>query len=741
MLRILRTLRRNSGLAVAAAILGLAANAWGAEPLGDEGFEIPEVVVGATRLRDVGIDLRRFPGNVTVITAEDIKAKGARTVQEALLDVPGLTTFYDNSGNNFQQTVDLRGFNGEPVAVTVLVDGARVNDPGLNQVNWELIPLDDIERIEIIPGPAGAVVGRNALSGVINIVTKRGGRGIVAFGEVAGGSFGRFRPTASLGGQLPYGFDFQGGYTRDQDDGWRDDSGGRVNQAYGKLGWRYKDATDVALTYNYTQSRIRQAGSLTVFELNTDPRQNPTCCDINPSNLSLWVLNGRQQLPWGFSLAVNGFERILASSSRVVGRTSVANLTGHVEQTGGTAQVSHESAPFGWRNVLSFGVDYQRNETDSFLIGQFPAFLATTRDDQGLQEDLVGFFGQNMLDITRYATLTFGLRYDRDMKHLTDRGSSLISPFGFSPTPNRSGFTRSERLLPRAGITVRPTEWSTLYFSFADGYRPPTANEVLAAGATFLGGGLRLQPVLSRNLEVGGRVKVGPWAEASLALYNNEVRNEIFPVVVGVDPFGFPQTQNQNIPKTRRRGAELGIKGWWRPWADGFATYSFVDATFESEFPLASPDGLSVVRVQPGDRIPLVPQHRLNFGVNVRPLPWLTLSANEHWVSDTVPLQDPYNIAGRQAGYWVTNASIRAQYKGFTAFINFNNVFNQQYETFSILANFQGVNQIFRVPALPFNVFGGISYRYELPWDIRSLVEKKAGSGSESAPTGSGARQ
>jgi iron complex outermembrane receptor protein len=732
MLRILRTLRGNFPLAVGGAILCLAAGAWGAEPPGDEGFEIPAVVIGATRLPDVGIDLRRFPGNVTVVTAEDIKAKGARTVPEALLDVPGLTTFYDVTGNVFQQTIDLRGFNGDPVGVTVLVDGARVNEAGLNQVTWEAIPLDDIERIEILPGPGGAIVGRNALSGIINIVTKRGAGRIAAFGEVAGGSFGRFRPRASLGGSLPYGFDFQGGYTRDQDDGWRDDSGGRVNQAYGKLGWRYKDATDVALTYNYTQSRIRQAGSLTVFELNTDPRQNPTCCDINPSNLGLWVLNGRQQLPWGFSLAVNGFERSLASSSRVTGRTSVSNLTGQSDQWGGTVQVGHESAPFGWRNVLTFGVDYQRNETDSLLIGNFPSFLATTSDDQGLQEDMVGFFGQDVLDITRYATLTFGLRYDRDMQHLTDRGGSLISPFGFAATPNRSGFARTERLLPRAGITVRPTDWSTLYFSFAEAYRPPTTNEILGTGAQFLGGGIGLDPVLSRNLEVGGRVKVAPWAEASLALYNTEVRNEIFPVVVGVDAFGFPQTQNQNIPKTRRRGAELGIKGWWRPWADGFVTYSLADATFESTFPLASPSGVGVVNVRPGDRIPLVPQHRLNLGVNVHPLSWLTLSANTHWVSDTVPALDPYNIAGRQAGYWVTNAAIRALYKGLTAFINFNNVFNQQYETFSVLANFQGANQVFRVPGMPFNVFGGVSYRYELPsWVTGSMSQGNERQGTD----------
>jgi len=702
--------------------LALAAGAWAAQPPAEEVLEVPDVVVGATRLRDVGIDIRRVPANVTVITAEEIQQKGARTVQEALRDVPSLT-FYDNTGNNFQQTVDLRGFNGDPVSIAVLVDGARVNEPGLNQVAWELIPVDQIERIEVLPGPGGSLFGRNALGGVINIVTKRGGRRIEALGEAAGGSFGRFRSTATLGGQAPFGFDFLGGYTRDQEDGWRGDSESRINRAFGKLGWRYKEATDVALSYTYVQSRIHQAGSLTTFELNTNRRQDPTCCDINPSTLHHWVLNIRQRLPWGFSLALNGFERILDSSSVVVFRSgpgAFGDARNRSEQTGGTAQISHESSPFGWRNVLSFGADYERAETDTLTFSFFPP-ATFGRDDQGLQEDSVGFFAQDVLDITKYATLTAGVRYDRDLIHLTDRGQAFVGTFFGFPfsifTPDRSGFARNERVSPRAGLTVRPTDWSTLYFSFADGFRGPRSNEILAAGGgDFLGGGLRLRPVLSRNLEVGARVKAGEWAETSLALYTSEVRNEIFPVVTGLS-FGFPVTQNQNIPRTRRQGLEFSAKAWWRPWADGFVTYSWSEARFATEFPLASPDFSSVIRVHPGHRIPLVPEHRLNVGINVHPLSWLTVSLSEHWVSDTVPLGDDFNIFGRQAGYFVTNAAVRVRHKGWTAFVNFNNLFNQKYETFNIVAAPTPLTtQPFRVPAMPFNVFGGISYRYELPF-------------------------
>src|SRR2546427_4355069 len=141
-----------------------------AEPNPDE--TLPPVVVTSTRLKDVEQEISRIPGKVIVITEEDIKELGAKTIQEILQYQSGVV-LYDQLGNEFQSTVDLRGFNAQPVTATsVFVDGVRVNEPDFNTINFDLIPLESIERIEILPGTA-TVFGRNALGGVINITTKR----------------------------------------------------------------------------------------------------------------------------------------------------------------------------------------------------------------------------------------------------------------------------------------------------------------------------------------------------------------------------------------------------------------------------------------------------------------------------------------------------------------------------------------------------------------------------------------
>ena len=116
-------------------------------------LELEEIIVSDTRLPSVKKDIHTVPAKVTVITAEDIEQSGAKTVQEAIQEATGIV-MYDQIGNAFQQTIDLRGFNGQPVpGTTVFVDGVRVNEPDFNTTNFDLIDLKTVERIEILSGP------------------------------------------------------------------------------------------------------------------------------------------------------------------------------------------------------------------------------------------------------------------------------------------------------------------------------------------------------------------------------------------------------------------------------------------------------------------------------------------------------------------------------------------------------------------------------------------------------------
>lgn len=113
---------------------------------------------------------------VSVITRQEIKAFGWRTLGEALASLPGVYTTYDR-----QYTyLGTRGF-GLPgdftTRVLVALDGNRVNNPGYDggPVGQEFpVDIDLIDRIEFIPGPGGAVYGQNAMFGVVNVITRSG---------------------------------------------------------------------------------------------------------------------------------------------------------------------------------------------------------------------------------------------------------------------------------------------------------------------------------------------------------------------------------------------------------------------------------------------------------------------------------------------------------------------------------------------------------------------------------------
>ena len=139
------------------------------ETVANGGTETREVVVSATRRE---MELKDAPQTITVINREQIEKRKSSTVIDLLRDVPGVE-YVNQSGNMVAATsVRVRGSEGNHVLV--LVDGKRLSgDPSwYNNRVLEHIRADDVERVEIMKGPAGVQYGSNATGGVINIITR-----------------------------------------------------------------------------------------------------------------------------------------------------------------------------------------------------------------------------------------------------------------------------------------------------------------------------------------------------------------------------------------------------------------------------------------------------------------------------------------------------------------------------------------------------------------------------------------
>jgi iron complex outermembrane recepter protein len=657
---------------------------------------LPPVVVSSTRLRDVEQPITQVPGKVIVVTAEEIEKLGAKTVQEVLQYQTGIV-LYDGVGNEFQQTVDMRGFNAQPVTATsVFVDGVRVNEPDFNTINFDLIPIEDIERIEILPGTA-TVFGRNALAGVINITTKRGRRDRPHLGfNIGGGSYGRQRYSFNTDGPLPMipNFDYYFGVTRELTNGYREEFGSRhagatITRLLAKLGYRLGENTDASIAYTRVLDNISQAGSLPASRLRVDRNDNLTPGDQSKDNLHQVAVNLKQKLPAGFSVALNGFFRRNDIELFTRGLSGESTLKTDTNSGGTTIQATHEGAILSKKNLLTMGFEYARNNFDSdnsgfFLLPPpFPPF--TFRNQRSTKEDVVGVFLTDSFHLFDSLAIHGGLRYDWDRLDFTDEID-----------PALSGKKTYNRVSPKAGLVYTPIKNFSFSVSYSEGVRLPTVDELFAQGP--FSSNPDLKAMTSRNFELGAKAQLQDWLDASLALFYTPVRDEILFIVT--DPILF-FGRNENISRTLRRGIELSLKARYQKWLDAFINYTAMKAMFETDVLLFSG------QVKKGDELPLVPRHRVSLGVNTYPIEGLTVSLFGNYVGSQFMQSDEPNQAQKIADYFVLNSRVAYQWKQWTGYVNFNNLTNRKYSTSGIL-----VTEPFRVPAPRFNVFARLSFRY-----------------------------
>jgi len=651
-------------------------------PAAEPELPVEEVVVTATRLPDVMQELRRVPGQVYVITAEEIQRQNAQTVQDALRQLPSIVT-YDSVGNVFQSTVDMRGFNGQPgPGISVFVDGVRMNEPDSNQVNFDLIPIQDVERIEVLPG-ATAVFGANALGGVINIVTKKGGASPQTTVQGSLGSYKQYQVTASTSGPVK-DFNYYFLATQNRESGFRDFSDTRLTNFTGRVGYNPSQATSLSLSYAYVNDHLEQAGTLPLDALGQNRHGNISPTDFSATEQSTVTFQGTQRLPWGFSVAGTGYYRYISRELQTIGLTSEATAGTGTDTAGGIVQLSNELQKWGRRNLFTAGAELSYSKVTATTNGSFLGFPFVSQ--RQIDQDVLGLYAQDSVDIFPELTLTGAVRYD-------------VTTYNFEDqiTPANSGDKKFNHITPRAGLTYSPLPVLTAYFNYGQGFRVPTTDELFAFGVG--SSNPDLVPVTSQTYELGLRARPLSWLETTAALFLTYVQDEII-----FDPTVPPFGRNINSPESRRSGVELGVRARPLDWLDVQLNYSYTDARYQSTATLATGT------INPGDRVALVPLNRVYAGVTVRPLRGLELNLNGQYIGQQVLLNNESTQSTfRVQDAFVLNGSASYTWKFLTAFIQGNNLTNAQYETFGILS----AGQVFLMPAPGINCLAGLRLQFK----------------------------
>ena len=214
----------------------------------------PTLIVSGSRFEE---NLNEVPANVKVITRDEIANSSANNIPEVLSQIGGLNVRGSNLGQlSLDATVDMGGYGVTANSNTlILIDGQRLNPIDSLGVNWQSIPIDSIERIEIVQGGASVQYGNGAVGGVINIITN-GGKANLNQASVSYGSFNTLINNAILRNTVDK-TTIQLTANTSNTGGWRQNSAanaysfdGKITQDLGGINKVYADAY-----YSYTNAQ------------------------------------------------------------------------------------------------------------------------------------------------------------------------------------------------------------------------------------------------------------------------------------------------------------------------------------------------------------------------------------------------------------------------------------------------------------------------------------------------------
>jgi outer membrane receptor protein involved in Fe transport len=705
---------------------------------------LEELRVEVSRLRLGGIPLDRAPLSAQVVGRAELDHTGYVTIADALATLTGVTVA-DQFGSPFQYDVRMRGFAVSPVvglpqSVSVFVDGVRVNEADASQVHFNLIPMEELERIEVIRGPIGPF-GKNTLAGALNLVTRRGEGPASGELEVRGGYYeeleGRGRAQGEVGP-----FDYYGAFGYYRSDGWRDKNFAEQLQGFAKVGWQ-GDGTDLWVSYTFADDSIEAPGSLPSSWLRgdlptdvTDPPEDLRRLqftgglgDFFAPTLHFVNANLDRRLADEWSLQANAFGRFtdFRQFNDNITEPDALGLTG-IGSGGVAVQVSHQPDD---QIQVAFGAEYVRNDVDIEILQlpneAFPDVPVETTTLAGTEEDNYGVYGEGWWVVNPRLSAYGSLRFDH-----------VRLPFRDVLEPSNSGDNEFNQLTGTLGASWLLGEGFSVFGSYGRGFRAPVILEITCADPENpcplpfeLGADPPLDPVKTDTWQTGVRYSGGPILSAELAGYLSEVQDDLFSVV---DPETPTRGFFTNLDRTRRQGVEASatVLAADRVTFRGSAAWTL--ATFESPATLAAPgfegdeeeeeapggeEGeVELPRVRKGDRFPMVPEWTFTLGAEYAPSPWV-FRADGRFTGSQWMVGDEDNVSdfGKLGSYFILDAYAERRIGPARLFLRALNLLDVRHETFGIIAeNVRAAGsgetvEPFFTPGRPFRIYGGISYQ------------------------------
>lgn len=644
-----------------------------------DAITMEETVVTASRDKE---DVRKIPANVSVITAGDIKKAGATSIVEVLENL-GSVNFRTYSGNPSQASIDLRGFGGDnPYGKTlVMLDGRRLNRPDMSSVNWLQIPINNVERIEVVRGASSVLYGDAAVAGVINIITKRGKGKPEINASVIAGSYGLHDERVGITGsydRLSYALTGE----NQKIFGYRERSKFASKGAGLNLGYECSDYFDISLGVSFNETDFDMPGCLTKAQMEENRRQagNPDddasneYSNINLKTESFLGAFGRVDVNFMY-----GNKDITADYASYPSYSVV-----DIDTYGIMPKYILEKDIFGYGNKLILGLDYYHENLDVDKFSDREKTLKTSTAE--LTKNSLGYYLRDEFNILKELILSAGYRTER----AEIKGNKILSTgarlFDSKKTHKGEAY--------EAGLTYLIGEKSKVFAKYAQVYRYPFTDEQ----ASYYGLGdafyADLEKEKGKSYEIGAQFYPLENLKIGLTLFRIDMEDEI-----AWNNAPWPNGRNENLDKTRHEGAEFAMSYKLKDLAKFYGNFTCHDAEFR--------EGGNA-----GKKVPLVPGEMANAGLEIY-LPYtLMLRPEVQYIGKRYLGADYDNNTEQMDDYTIYNLFLRYEPEfddlKISAFFGIENLTDEKYSTMGSDWEQYGSPNVY-YPSPGITVRGGVS--------------------------------
>ena len=575
-------------------------------------------------LPSIGISQDIIPGFVQVIKAKDVSDQPGVSLSDYLVNNTQGFSITEVGGNPWQPDLQFRGYSagsitGNPIGLSVYVDGVRENQPFSDVMLWDTVPMWAMAGTQIVAG-SNPIYGLNTLGGALALQTKNGklfNKGTIS---ATAGSWDRTAGLIEYGGVLEdSNIDYYFGYNHTSENGWRDYSPSHLNQAFAKLGKDFENGR-LELSYTGASNNLIGNGLVPGFLMGADNSGVNTVPDLTENRYHKLNLGITQFIDETTMFSANAY---YVSSNRYTlngdvewddeggnndGLVNANEVGGELRTTrtkqdkyGVSAQFTLSDDLFGKKNHLVMGsvletslIGFKQGESDGDILGNRrivlddPEYTATT--NLSGRTKTFGLYAVDTLSLNEQWHVTGGLRYNYTQVDNSDR---LNGDAAAETLTAKQGWGR---INPTLGLTFKPSDNYSTYVNYSESNRAPTSIELGCSNPaapctlpTQMADDPPLRDVVAKTYEVGARGNLGnglTWNVSAYHSYNHDDLQFInSSTTTGQGYF-------DNLGRTRRDGIDVGLAGKglfnladirdlsWN------ASYGFVHATFDSDLNL-----------------------------------------------------------------------------------------------------------------------------------------------------------